>query len=325
MGVVQVTKSRRTQLPPGQTGQVKPPFSLADRSGEQAAFRAVTSVAGGILNKTIQAQENEQVSTFEGSYDSEVVKFSGLIRANPGASEQQVQKWMQEANANIGRAGAIPTNRNARRRVRNTIRQNLPAFQERMQANWSAIESKRMLDNFNDDIEFAVQDLDKIKVDSLVTGASGNLVDPEQKDRIIERANRRIDKLAEVAARQGQAVIEETQANSVYEEARSMPQADGFARILLEPDEDVRRIAKARLTEYHRIRREVNLKEVNSMLSPTATVNSLIADRARLWSLNMEPAEQSAADEQLLARMREIDEGVDVFTPNATKSPLSRQ
>lgn len=208
MGVVQVIQRPRTQLPPGRAGIAKPSFATADRSGEQAAFGAVVSVAGGIFNKIIQAQENEQVSTFEGAYDSEVIKFSGLIRSNPGASEEQVEKWMKEANTNIDKAGAVPTNRNARTRVRNTITKNLPAFQSRMKADWAAIESKRMLDNLNDEIEIAVQELDKVKVEKLITEASGNLMDPEQKELTIKLKNLRIDKLAEGVARQAEAELE---------------------------------------------------------------------------------------------------------------------
>lgn len=208
MGVVQVAKSQRRLVSSGQVGRVKPSFQIADRSGEQQAGQAVASIAGGILNKVIQAQENEQVSTFEGAYDTEVVKFNGLIRANPGASEQQVKRWMQEANTNIDTAAKIPTNRNAQARVSNTIKRNVPAFNEQMEANWTAIESKRMMDNLNDEIEIAVQNLDKAEVERLVTEASGNLIDPEQKELLIKLKNLRIDRLSEGVARQAQADAE---------------------------------------------------------------------------------------------------------------------
>ncbi|MHC4389164.1 MAG: hypothetical protein ACYSX1_11210, partial [Planctomycetota bacterium] len=194
--------------------------------GEQQAFKAVGSIASGILNKVIQAQENEQVSTFEGAYNAEIVKFDDLVRANPGAPEQDVRSWMQQANANITKAGAVPTNRNAQRRVQNTIRRNLPVFNARMEADWSAIESKRLFDNLKDDIEIATRKMDRDEVKRLVAEAPNGLIDDKQKENIIELANLRIDALDESARKQEAAETQRVAIDGVVDRINALKHKD---------------------------------------------------------------------------------------------------
>ena len=231
MGVVQVTKSQRGQLPPGQAGLAKPSYAIASTAGEQAAGAAAGSIGLGIFNKIIQAQENEQVSTFEGTYDAEVIAFKSWVGSHPGASKEDVQKRMREANSNISTAGEQPTNRNAQRRVQNTIGANLPAFNARMEAEWSAMESTRMFKNLMDDIEIATRELDKVEVEKLVNEASGNLIDPEQKENIIELANLRIDQFSQTAKRQADAQFHQQRIDGMVRYIDQLPHKDRQAAL----------------------------------------------------------------------------------------------
>ena len=212
MGVVQVTKSQPRLVSSGRTPQVKPGSEVVatpvGTHGEQSVWKMVGNIAGGIFNKVAEAKENEEVSTFEGVFKSEAVKFRSWLQSHQGASLEDVQKRMQETDTNIKRASNVPTTHNGRLRATAIMKGDLPRLNEMMKADYAAIESSRMFENLKMEIDLAAEALDYDTVSNRIDEAVGTFFGPEQAELLKKQQFLRMDKLVESRSRAVQANLE---------------------------------------------------------------------------------------------------------------------
>lgn len=77
---------QRTELPPSRVGEVKPPLSLADRSGEIGLAIATAKFAGDRFNKLVATKAANEIAAFQGMVNTEIENFNTFVKSRPGAS-----------------------------------------------------------------------------------------------------------------------------------------------------------------------------------------------------------------------------------------------
>jgi len=318
---------QRQQLPLGQSGRVKPSFQLADRSGQIALGSQVAEFGGAMLDRITRAKANTEFYRFRGDLTKIEADVDRWITENPDATVEQFTTQQNNALALATKAGDRASTGLARDRISDFLEMNDDIFRQRTQFTYESIESKRQFNSLAKEREIALQTGDYPRLERAINDARGNLYSDEEADLQLELDTIRFDKLAADRVKQQAESDETVRGNALFEAAAQLPELEG--RKLINQADDIttsnRNAQKARLSEHHSIRRSVNQKEVNTMLVPGATVESLLAARENLKLLDMEPDERSAADAQLLSRIREIDQGVDVFTPQATKRRMETE
>jgi hypothetical protein len=91
----------RTQLPPGTTGAVGAPISLADQSGLKSVGQAIQQVASATAEKLTKARAANEYAAFQGGRDAEIAKFEAHVASHPNDSPEKLKKERARMMANI--------------------------------------------------------------------------------------------------------------------------------------------------------------------------------------------------------------------------------
>jgi len=98
---------QRTELPPV-IGRAKPPYSLADRSGEREFAQTLTKFSGALFNRVVETRAANEISEFMGAKDSLLEGFNAYIRNNPGASFEDMETQRDKMMTGIKALGQKP-------------------------------------------------------------------------------------------------------------------------------------------------------------------------------------------------------------------------
>ncbi len=138
-----------TELPPPRVGEVKPPFSLADRSGEIGLALATAKFAGDRFNKVVQAKAANEHAAFQGIAAAEIEGFDTLVVSKPGASFDELESERNKMVARIEAAGKQATTKSAQQSNKNWMLRNKPNIYSQTQTSMEAIRTRQALDIFN--------------------------------------------------------------------------------------------------------------------------------------------------------------------------------
>jgi hypothetical protein len=110
---------QRSQLPPGpgRRGHGKPPYELADRSGEIGFFSEAARISGNIAATIIDAQATSAVAAFQDSLKAKLTELDAWVEGNPGKSEEEYRQRTEQTFTDLKKLGAN-TKGKARRQIR---------------------------------------------------------------------------------------------------------------------------------------------------------------------------------------------------------------
>jgi len=142
---------QRSELPPGETGLVKPPYQLADQSGMIQFGQTVTRIVGEYWQDWIRNEATTEFYEFQNRKDAILSEYANKIAQKPGASIEEFKAWKQEALQKIQSAGDVARTRAGRRRIRQWYTENTKssekypngALQTRMDLELTQIQLKR--------------------------------------------------------------------------------------------------------------------------------------------------------------------------------------
>jgi hypothetical protein len=139
-----VDRYRRSAAAPGTTAAVKPPFELADRSGQIATFDTLATGAAKLWGILIETQAANEYHTFMGEKNSILVELEKKLQETPGISIEDIGKLHQGAMADITKASInIPKTRQGKNRIGNWMARNGKALSAQMEASSQAILMER--------------------------------------------------------------------------------------------------------------------------------------------------------------------------------------
>ncbi len=172
--------AQRTQLPPGTTGQVKPSFSLADRSGEIGLAQTVQQIAGNTLDKFIKTRAANETAEFHGLVNTEIESFRTFVAENPNAPFEDYQKQIDKVILNIGTAGQKATTRPGRSENALFLKTNLGVIKQRMLTTVGSTVSKQELARYRVSRENFINNFQKDELESLnILMVESGLLDAE--------------------------------------------------------------------------------------------------------------------------------------------------
>ncbi len=141
---------QRTGLPPSRVGEVKPPFSLADRSGEIGLALATAQFAGDRFNDVVAAKAANEHAEFQGIAAAEMEAFDTLVVSKPGASFEELESERNKMVARIELAGKKATTKSAQQSNKNWMLRNKGNIYNQTQTSMEAIRVRQALAEFNE-------------------------------------------------------------------------------------------------------------------------------------------------------------------------------
>lgn len=136
---------QRTRLPPSRVGEVKPPLSLADRSGEIGLAFATAKFAGDHFDKLVATKAANEFATFQGVVNTEIENFNTLVKSRPGASFDELQTDRNKMITKLDAASKNATTRAGKQAIKNYMLTNKGLIQAKTQANMVAIGVRQQL------------------------------------------------------------------------------------------------------------------------------------------------------------------------------------
>ena len=146
---IAVRPLQRTELPPSRVGKVKPPFSLADRSGEIGLALATAKFAGDRFNDVVAAKAANEHAEFQGIAAAEMEAFDTFVVSKPGASFEELEAERNKMVARIETAGKKATTKSAQQSNKNWMLRNKSNIFNQTQTSMEAIRTRQALDIFN--------------------------------------------------------------------------------------------------------------------------------------------------------------------------------
>jgi len=134
---------QRTQLPPDRAGIAKPPYELADRSGQIQFGQTVAGVAEDITDSIIKAKAANEVHEFYGTKDISLTQWDNYVEQNPNASMEDVEAERQKILSQISLAGQKAKTGIAKRDINNWLLANKTVLEEMTKGTQQAIQSNQ--------------------------------------------------------------------------------------------------------------------------------------------------------------------------------------
>ncbi len=149
---------RRNELPPGQTGLVKPGFQLADTSAQQRLGRTVEGAAGDMWSKIIQADAANEEAEFVGLVKAKQAEYEAKVADQPGARIEDYQTWQNDLLSEIKISGAKAKTGIAKEWIRQWYSEHEKPLKESLNASTQAVVSKRQEEVFKGALKKAIQE-----------------------------------------------------------------------------------------------------------------------------------------------------------------------
>ncbi len=146
---IAVRPLQRTELPPSRVGKVKPPLSLADRSGEIGFAFATARFAGDRFNDVVKAKAENEYAAFQGIAAAEMEAFNTFVVSKPGASFEELEAERNKMVARIEVAAKKATTKSAQQSNKNWMLQNKKNINAQTQTSMEAIRTQQALTEFN--------------------------------------------------------------------------------------------------------------------------------------------------------------------------------
>ncbi len=146
---IAVRPLQRTELPPSRVGEVKPPLSLADKSGEIGLAVATAKFAGDRYNNVVKAKAANEHAEFQGIAAAEMEAFDTFVVSKPGASFDELEAERNKMVARIEAAGKKATTKLAQQDNKNWMLRNKGIIYNQTQTSMEAIRTRQALDVFN--------------------------------------------------------------------------------------------------------------------------------------------------------------------------------
>ena len=141
--MAQIQLYQPTQGPPKTVGRVKPPFSLADRSGEQQLGQAVAGIGLAVWDDIIKTQATNEVATARGRTNELIESFNTYAVKNPNASPEELEKERQRIVSEIkGLQGSLKT-RPGQQQFGNFLAANAGLINQKMMTSVAATKAKQ--------------------------------------------------------------------------------------------------------------------------------------------------------------------------------------
>lgn len=121
---IAISPLERTGLPPSRVGEVKPPLSLADRSGEIGLATATAKFAGDNFDKLVKTQAANEVATFEGGKNTEIENYNTFVKSNPGASWEELETELGKMFTRIEALGQQATTSQGKQEIKQWMLRN---------------------------------------------------------------------------------------------------------------------------------------------------------------------------------------------------------
>ncbi len=144
---------QRNELPPGQTGQVKPPFQLADRSSEQRFAEVATGFAGKMWQDAIETQAGLEYTDFIGTTKAAEAEFEKYVQQNPNETIDTYRQQQDKMMGNIKKAGEGAKTGLAKQKIRQFYNANKKLIREQSEASALAVVRSYQLRVFNEGIK----------------------------------------------------------------------------------------------------------------------------------------------------------------------------
>lgn len=199
--LIDVPLYHRGQLPPGRAGQAKPPYQLADRSGEIAFAQTLQKFSGAIFDKLVSQRAANELAEFQGSVDTALAEWDTYVAANPGASYDDLQKvrdkmmkTMRTAGQQKGLTGI------AKQNIKNWYARNEGVIYEKAQVGMERIRARQQAKQSDILLEQAIGRFDRQGAADIIQKQSGKRYPAETVPLIIKQVNAEIDVLEKKAA-----------------------------------------------------------------------------------------------------------------------------
>ena len=147
--MAQIQLYQAGQLPPKMTGQVKPSFALADRSGEKQLGQTIAGIGKTVWGDIIQARENNEIAIFQGAEKLARENLRAKMLADPFASPEAMDKWQKETIAEIEAAGQVSKMPAVNAFAKNWMAQNKPALAQNISNDMAEITKQHQQRLFN--------------------------------------------------------------------------------------------------------------------------------------------------------------------------------
>ncbi len=168
-----------TQVGSRRVGAVKPPLSLADRSGQAALGQAVAQVSGDIFRQMTATKAANEEATFRGIGKSEIRGYGAFVEQNPNLSIEELQKEQEAMMGRIKTAAGKATTRLARTANENWLAERGPSIERESLDLMAAIKSNQ---------ELAVYEIhQKTNMDNLDAGAYTKLKERMVKEGLLNK------------------------------------------------------------------------------------------------------------------------------------------
>jgi hypothetical protein len=122
----------RTELPPERAGLAKPPYELADTSGQQQFGQTVAHFSGKLFSDVVTRRANREHAEFVGFAKAEMERVRTYVAANPGLAFEEYENQINQAMENIAVASEQATTGIGADANAQWAATNLPVAQQRM-------------------------------------------------------------------------------------------------------------------------------------------------------------------------------------------------
>jgi len=99
--MINIPLYQKTELPPERAGIAKPPYSLADTSGQRQLGRLAAGFGEKIWAGIIQAQAANEVAAGRGQLNTFLEGYNTYVADNPNISPEELKKQWSKVNAQI--------------------------------------------------------------------------------------------------------------------------------------------------------------------------------------------------------------------------------
>lgn len=125
MADIAISPLQRTEVPPSRVGEVKPPLSLADRSGEIGLAFATAKFAGDMFDRLVKTQVANEVAAFVGGANTEIENYNTLVKSKPGASWEELEAELGKMVTRIEALGEQATTFQGKQEIKNWMLRNV--------------------------------------------------------------------------------------------------------------------------------------------------------------------------------------------------------
>ena len=152
---------QRSGLPPAQVGQAKPPYQLADQSGQKQFGQTLAKFSGDIFDSLVKTRAANEEAEFQGGVNTSIESFKTYVAANPNASFDDLQKERDRVMAEIKTASGKATTGIGRGNNARWVSENEGLISQRLQTSMEAVASEQELTRSEIQIEGFINNLDE--------------------------------------------------------------------------------------------------------------------------------------------------------------------